>query len=164
MFKENSKLNQIDIADGSTKAGESYRKIVYRYRTENFYGREYPSVTMGMRSKDLRPSVNTPRRRRRWGSWSFLGTRWHSRICCWTRNTCLKHYKKNNIKLQFKILSVSLHSASFVRMIDPRISIRSMTHPSSTVITKSFSSGWEIFVTLLMRKEVHKRVESPTEE
>lgn len=76
-----------------------------------------------MISKDLRPSANIPRHRRRWGSWSFLGTRWNSRICCWTRNMSLWSISENEVAVS-KFISVWV---SLLRILAIRLSI----HPWS---------------------------------
>lgn len=78
-----------------------------------------------MISKDLRPSANIPRHRRRWGSWSFLGKRWHSRVCCWIRNIYLWSISKSKTAVS-KFISVWV---SFLRILVIWFSI----HPWSII-------------------------------
>lgn len=92
-----------------------------KIRGRIFTGRKGRIIfTTGLISKDLRPSANILRHRRRWGSWSFLGTRWHSRICCWTRDNSLWSILKNKVAVS-EFVSVSVSENSRNLALDPSL-------------------------------------------
>lgn len=88
--------------------------FIYPYdpkiRNRIFTGRKRGILfTTGVISKDLRPSANILRHHRRWGSWSFLGIRCNSRICCWTRDIYLRSISKSKVAVS-EFVSVSAYS------------------------------------------------------